>query len=82
MMTNHEAICSYVYQNYFLSIRFQIKGLAEAESKSINLNVVLLRYDAFYNANGILLPICPPVYSHTINNLSKYLEFANDESKN
>lgn len=31
-----------------------------------------LRFDAFYKSNGVLLPICPPVYSHTINNLSKY----------
>jgi nuclear factor NF-kappa-B p105 subunit len=51
----------------------EIKGLAEAESKSINLNVVCLRFDAFYKSNGVLLPICPPVYSHTINNLKSAL---------
>ncbi|XP_063906696.1 nuclear factor NF-kappa-B p105 subunit isoform X2 [Zophobas morio] len=51
----------------------EIKGLAESESKSINLNVVCLRFDAFYETNGILLPICPPVYSHSINNLKSAL---------
>ncbi|EEZ97717.1 relish [Tribolium castaneum] len=51
----------------------EIKGLAEAESKFINLNVVVLRFDAFYENNGILHPICPPVYSHTINNLKSAL---------
>ncbi|XP_044262908.1 nuclear factor NF-kappa-B p110 subunit isoform X2 [Tribolium madens] len=51
----------------------EIKGLAEAESKFVNLNVVVLRFDAFYENNGILHPICPPVYSHTINNLKSAL---------
>lgn len=51
---------------------FQIKGLAEQESKSINLNIVCLRFDAFLVKNGIRNPICPPIFSHGINNLSKY----------
>ncbi|XP_066251722.1 nuclear factor NF-kappa-B p110 subunit isoform X1 [Euwallacea similis] len=47
----------------------EIKGLAEQESKSINLNIVCLRFDAFLIKNGIRNPICPPVFSHGINNL-------------
>ncbi|XP_048516880.1 nuclear factor NF-kappa-B p110 subunit isoform X3 [Dendroctonus ponderosae] len=46
-----------------------IKGLAQEESKSINLNIVRLRFDAFVIKNGIRHPICPPIYSHGINNL-------------
>ncbi|VEN47308.1 unnamed protein product, partial [Callosobruchus maculatus] len=47
----------------------EIKRLAEAESKSINLNIVCLRFDAFVKRNGILFPICDPIYSQGINNL-------------
>ncbi|KAL3277723.1 hypothetical protein HHI36_013066 [Cryptolaemus montrouzieri] len=51
-----------------------IKGLAEAESKSINLNVVCLRFDAFYvGLNDVYFPLCPPVFSHAINNLKSAL---------
>uniref|UniRef100_V5I8B7 Nuclear factor NF-kappa-B subunit n=1 Tax=Anoplophora glabripennis TaxID=217634 RepID=V5I8B7_ANOGL len=52
---------------------FQIKGLAEAESKSINLNIVCLRFDAFVKRNDILFPICAPIYSSGINNLKSAL---------
>ncbi|CAG9859358.1 unnamed protein product [Phyllotreta striolata] len=51
----------------------EIKGLAESESKSINLNIVCLRFDAFIKENGILFPICDPIYSHGINNLKSAL---------
>ncbi|CAH1114209.1 unnamed protein product [Psylliodes chrysocephalus] len=51
----------------------EIKGLAESESKSINLNIVCLRFDAFIKDNGILYPICDPIYSHGINNLKSAL---------
>ncbi|XP_076250136.1 nuclear factor NF-kappa-B family member relish isoform X2 [Rhynchophorus ferrugineus] len=47
----------------------EIKRLAEDESKSINLNIVCLRFDAFYVKDGILRPLCDPIYSHGINNL-------------
>ncbi|KAL1505521.1 hypothetical protein ABEB36_005069 [Hypothenemus hampei] len=47
----------------------EIKGLAEQESKSINLNIVCLRFDAYLIKNGIRNPICPPIFSHGINNL-------------
>ncbi|CAH1173836.1 unnamed protein product [Phaedon cochleariae] len=51
----------------------EIKGLAESESKSINLNIVCLRFDAFIKQNGILFPLCEPIYSHGINNLKSAL---------
>ncbi|XP_056647921.1 nuclear factor NF-kappa-B p105 subunit-like isoform X1 [Diorhabda sublineata] len=51
----------------------EIKGLAESESKSINLNIVCLRFDAFIKDNGILYPICDPIFSHSINNLKSAL---------
>uniref|UniRef100_A0A6P7GKC5 Nuclear factor NF-kappa-B p110 subunit n=1 Tax=Diabrotica virgifera virgifera TaxID=50390 RepID=A0A6P7GKC5_DIAVI len=47
----------------------EIKGLAESESKSINLNIVCLRFDAYIKKNGILFPLCEPIFSHSINNL-------------
>nr|WMZ41593.1 relish-2 protein [Altica viridicyanea] len=53
--------------------QIEIKGLAESESKSINLNIVCLRFDAFTESNGILYPICNPIYSHGINNLKSAL---------
>nr|CAI5858703.1 unnamed protein product [Callosobruchus analis] len=40
----------------------EIKRLAEAESKSINLNIVCLRFDAFVKHNGILFPMKHPLY--------------------
>lgn len=55
----------------FFSQNFQIKRLAEAESKSINLNIVCLRFDAFIEKGGILFPLCKPIFTHGINNLSK-----------
>ncbi|XP_072391464.1 nuclear factor NF-kappa-B p110 subunit isoform X1 [Diabrotica undecimpunctata] len=51
----------------------EIKGLAESESKSINLNIVCLRFDAYIKENGILFPICQPIFSHSINNLKSAL---------
>ncbi|KAG5891588.1 hypothetical protein JTB14_022253 [Gonioctena quinquepunctata] len=51
----------------------EIKGLAESESKSINLNIVCLRFDAFIKQNGVLFPLCDPIYSHGINNLKSAL---------
>ncbi|XP_018565825.1 nuclear factor NF-kappa-B p110 subunit isoform X2 [Anoplophora glabripennis] len=53
--------------------KLEIKGLAEAESKSINLNIVCLRFDAFVKRNDILFPICAPIYSSGINNLKSAL---------
>ncbi|XP_030761906.1 nuclear factor NF-kappa-B p110 subunit isoform X2 [Sitophilus oryzae] len=47
----------------------EIKRLAEQESKSINLNIVCLRFDAFIVRDGIYRPICEPIFSHGINNL-------------
>nr|CAH7720625.1 unnamed protein product [Callosobruchus chinensis] len=47
----------------------EIERLAIAESTSINLNTVCLRFDAFVKRNGILFPICDPIYSQGINNL-------------
>ncbi|XP_050510448.1 nuclear factor NF-kappa-B p110 subunit isoform X2 [Diabrotica virgifera virgifera] len=51
----------------------EIKGLAESESKSINLNIVCLRFDAYIKKNGILFPLCEPIFSHSINNLKSAL---------
>lgn len=51
----------------------EIKLLAEKESKSINLNIVCLRFDAFKVINNIFYPLCEPVYSHSINNLKSAL---------
>ncbi|KAF5285153.1 hypothetical protein FQR65_LT13350 [Abscondita terminalis] len=51
----------------------EVKTLAEKESKSINLNVVCLRFDAFEVINNIYFPICSPVYTHGINNLKSAL---------
>ncbi|XP_044756435.1 nuclear factor NF-kappa-B p110 subunit-like [Coccinella septempunctata] len=51
----------------------EIKGLAEAESKSINLNVVCLRFDAFLAEKDVRFPICTAVFSHAINNLKSAL---------
>lgn len=50
----------------------EIKEQASNESKTINLNIACLRFDAFIYQNGIPQPICPPLYSNAINNLSKY----------
>ncbi|XP_050293239.1 nuclear factor NF-kappa-B p105 subunit isoform X2 [Anthonomus grandis grandis] len=47
----------------------EIKTLAEQESKSINLNIVCLRFDAYIETNGIKNQLCPPIYSTGINNL-------------
>ncbi|KAJ8984884.1 hypothetical protein NQ317_002724 [Molorchus minor] len=53
--------------------RLLIKGLAENESKSINLNIVCLRFDAYIKRDSILHPICEPIFSHPINNLKSAL---------
>ncbi|XP_022900022.1 nuclear factor NF-kappa-B p110 subunit isoform X2 [Onthophagus taurus] len=52
-----------------------IRHEAEEESKSINMNIVCLRFDAFTERpkDGVLIPICEPVYSHEINNLKSAL---------
>lgn len=51
---------------------FQIREEAIEEAKSLNLNKVCLRFEALIenNKNGILVPLCAPIYSHAINNLS------------
>lgn len=51
----------------------QLKEKAERESKSMNLNQVCLCFQAMIeNSNGQgLVPICEPVYSKCINNLSE-----------
>lgn len=51
----------------------QIKDRADRESKSMNLNQVCLCFEAFVESPGGagLVPICEPVYSRCINNMSK-----------
>lgn len=52
----------------------QIESEAVEESKTMDLNIVRLRFDAFVRTNyNALVPICPPIYSHGVNNLSKCL---------
>lgn len=51
----------------------KIKRDAENESRTINLNVVCLRFEAFTKVNGIYYLICDPVYSRSINNLKSAL---------
>ncbi|XP_045468079.1 nuclear factor NF-kappa-B p110 subunit isoform X2 [Harmonia axyridis] len=61
-------------QNLTKKEEMEIKGLAEAESKSINLNIVCLRFDAFYvPEDDVRFPICSAVFSHAINNLKSAL---------
>lgn len=63
----------------------QLKEKAERESKSMNLNQVCLCFQAMVeNPNGTgLYPICEPVYSRCINNLSKiYLIYWIDAKSN
>lgn len=52
----------------------QLKERAERESKSMNLNQVCLCFEALAeNPNGAgLVPICEPVYSRCINNMSEW----------
>ncbi|CAH0554865.1 unnamed protein product [Brassicogethes aeneus] len=50
-----------------------IKQEAESECKSINLNIVCLRFDAFEDIEGVLYPICKPIFTHGINNLKSAL---------
>ena len=38
----------------------------------MNLNSVCLCFEAFVRENGIVQPICAPVYSTTINNMSEF----------
>lgn len=54
-------------------MKFQLKERAIRETKNINLNTVRLGFEAFQIENDVLTRICAPVYSHGINNLSKYL---------
>ncbi|KAF2880445.1 hypothetical protein ILUMI_25723 [Ignelater luminosus] len=51
----------------------EIRSTAEKESKSINLNIVCLRFEAFKVINNIYFPLCPPIYSSSINNLKSAL---------
>lgn len=53
----------------------QLKEKAERESKSMNLNQVCLCFETLTeNPNGSgLIPICEPVYSRCINNMSEYI---------
>lgn len=52
-------------------ICLQIATEANEESKTMDLNIVRLRFDAFVRTNyNALMPICPPIFSHCVNNLS------------
>jgi hypothetical protein len=51
---------------------FQIRTEAEAEAKKMNLNSVCLCFEAFVKENGVLQPICMPVFSSPINNMSEF----------
>jgi hypothetical protein len=51
---------------------FQVRTEAEAEAKRMNLNSVCLCFEAFVRENGVLKPICEPVYSKPINNMSEF----------
>ncbi|KAK0164745.1 hypothetical protein PV328_003329 [Microctonus aethiopoides] len=60
----------------FLSVReeTQIKIDAENAQKWMDLNSVALCFQAYVpDCHGIMCPITPPVYSHTINNLKSAL---------
>jgi hypothetical protein len=54
---------------------FQIRSEAEAEAKKMNLNSVTLCFEAFIRDNGVLQPICLPVFSSPINNMSKFSSY-------
>ncbi|XP_056649185.1 nuclear factor NF-kappa-B p110 subunit-like [Diorhabda sublineata] len=47
----------------------EIQELAEIESKHINSHVICLRFDAFSEKNGILYPICEPLFSEPVFNI-------------
>ncbi|XP_057669755.1 uncharacterized protein LOC130901999 isoform X4 [Diorhabda carinulata] len=47
----------------------EIQELAETESKHINSHVICLRFDAFSEKNGILYPICEPLFSEPVFNI-------------
>lgn len=51
----------------------KIRSEAEAEAKKMNLNSVCLCFEAFVRENGVLKPICEPVYSSPINNMKSAL---------
>ncbi|KAI4498575.1 hypothetical protein M0802_006281 [Mischocyttarus mexicanus] len=62
--------------NATLSIRdeVQIKADAEVYQKSMNLNSVALRFQAYIiDVNNVMIPITEPVYSTPINNLKSAL---------
>lgn len=51
----------------------RMKGEAEREAKDLNLNCVRLCFEAFDFTHGVNnVPICPPVFSRSIANQSKY----------
>lgn len=50
-----------------------VRAEAEAEAKKMNLNSVCLCFEAFVRENGVLQPICMPVYSSIINNMKSAL---------
>lgn len=63
-----------------LSVReeTQIRMDADNASKWMDLNSVALSFQAFIlNEHGVMTPITQPIYSHTINNLSKFINFHN-----
>ncbi|KAI4459558.1 nuclear factor nf-kappa-b protein [Holotrichia oblita] len=62
-----------IKRNLSIKEEVEIGTSADEECKSINLNIVCLRFDAFRRENDILYPICKPIYSHAINNLKSAL---------
>ncbi|XP_023718045.1 nuclear factor NF-kappa-B p100 subunit isoform X3 [Cryptotermes secundus] len=50
-----------------------IRAEAEAEAKKMNLNSVCLCFEAFVRENGVMQPICLPVFSSPINNMKSAL---------
>ncbi|KAK9739227.1 Ankyrin repeats (3 copies) [Popillia japonica] len=62
-----------IKRNLSIKEEVEIGTTADEECKSINLNIVCLRFDAFRRENDILYPICKPIYSHAINNLKSAL---------
>ena len=63
--------------NHYLSLReeHQLQKESAEQSKSMNLNQVCLKFEAFKvdNDTGHWQSICEPVYSNPINNMSEYI---------
>lgn len=49
----------------------EIMEQAVNESRTINLNIACLRFDAIVYKDDVPYPICTPLYSSSINNLSE-----------